>query len=155
VNFPHARTLLPCLLMYRYTGCLHACVNKNTRTCYVFNYIYTITVCMYDIYTPVEICLHSKYIYLCIYCAPGKGLQTSHPPESPCREAYKHWCCNPNGYCAVTSAACLFAQKKGCVALATGVCVARIAMHLFTHECNSLCAARTQKQAHMSKLPYR
>lgn len=27
----------------------------------------------------------------------GKGLQQYHPPNSPCREAYKHWCCNPNG----------------------------------------------------------
>ena len=27
----------------------------------------------------------------------GKGMQKSHPPSSPCREAYKHWCCNPNG----------------------------------------------------------
>lgn len=27
----------------------------------------------------------------------GKGMQKSHPPNSPCREAYKHWCCNPNG----------------------------------------------------------
>lgn len=27
----------------------------------------------------------------------GAGLQTSHPDSSPCREAYKHWCCNPNG----------------------------------------------------------
>lgn len=26
----------------------------------------------------------------------GEGLQKSHPPSSPCREAYKHWCCNPN-----------------------------------------------------------
>jgi len=27
----------------------------------------------------------------------GKGMQKSHPASSPCREAYKHWCCNPNG----------------------------------------------------------
>jgi hypothetical protein len=27
----------------------------------------------------------------------GAGLQTHHPANSPCREAYKHWCCNPNG----------------------------------------------------------
>jgi hypothetical protein len=27
----------------------------------------------------------------------GKGMQKSHPANSPCREAYKHWCCNPNG----------------------------------------------------------
>lgn len=27
----------------------------------------------------------------------GKGMQTSHPASSPCREAFKHWCCNPNG----------------------------------------------------------
>jgi hypothetical protein len=26
----------------------------------------------------------------------GKGMQKAHPPSSPCREAYKHWCCNPN-----------------------------------------------------------
>lgn len=27
----------------------------------------------------------------------GKGMQKSHPASSPCREAYKHWCCNPKG----------------------------------------------------------
>jgi len=27
----------------------------------------------------------------------GAGLQTHHPANSPCREAYKEWCCNPNG----------------------------------------------------------
>jgi hypothetical protein len=27
----------------------------------------------------------------------GEGLQTHHPIHSPCREAYKDWCCNPNG----------------------------------------------------------
>ena len=27
----------------------------------------------------------------------GKGMQKTHPASSPCREAYKHWCCNPNG----------------------------------------------------------
>jgi hypothetical protein len=27
----------------------------------------------------------------------GSDLQTTHPPGSPCREALKHWCCNPNG----------------------------------------------------------
>lgn len=27
----------------------------------------------------------------------GQGMQQSHPESSPCREAYQHWCCNPNG----------------------------------------------------------
>lgn len=27
----------------------------------------------------------------------GRGMQESHPANSPCREAYKNWCCNPNG----------------------------------------------------------
>ena len=27
----------------------------------------------------------------------GSGLQQSHPANSPCREAYRDWCCNPNG----------------------------------------------------------
>lgn len=27
----------------------------------------------------------------------GSGLQRSHPSNSPCREAFKDWCCNPNG----------------------------------------------------------
>ena len=27
----------------------------------------------------------------------GSGVQNAHPPNSPCREALKDWCCNPNG----------------------------------------------------------
>jgi len=27
----------------------------------------------------------------------GSGVQQAHPADSPCREALKNWCCNPNG----------------------------------------------------------
>ena len=27
----------------------------------------------------------------------GSGVPTSHPDNSPCREALLNWCCNPNG----------------------------------------------------------
>ena len=27
----------------------------------------------------------------------GSGLQSHHPPNSPCREALRDWCCSPNG----------------------------------------------------------
>jgi hypothetical protein len=31
----------------------------------------------------------------------GNDLQTAHPPNSPCRQALKNWCCNPNGQSGV------------------------------------------------------